>query len=66
MPNVPFRQASAAEISARIDDLCIDDMDKRILRMRIVGRKKWIEIGAEVGCDRRTASRHFSDNIDLL
>lgn len=66
MPNQPFRDASAARMQAKIDDLCIDDMDKQIVRMRIIGRKKWVEIGAEVGCDRRTASRHFNDVIDLL
>lgn len=66
MPNQPFRDASAARMQATIDDLCIDDMDKQIVRMRIIGRKKWVEIGAEVGCDRRTASRHFNDVIDLL
>ena len=66
MPDVPFRDASAAKIHARIDDLCIDDMDKQIMRLRIVGRKKWADIGAEVGCDRRTASRHFSRHVDLI
>lgn len=66
MPNVLFRGASAAEMNAKIDDLCIDEMDKQIVRMRIVGRKKWADIGAEVNCDRRTASRHFNDVIDLL
>lgn len=66
MPNQPFRGASAARIQAKIDDLCIDDMDKQIVRMRIVRRMKWADIGAEVGCDRRTASRHFNDVVDLI
>lgn len=66
MPNQPFRDASAARMQAKIDDLCIDDMDKQIVRMRIIGRKKWVEIGAEVGCDRRTASRHFDSIKDLI
>lgn len=66
MPNRPFRDASAARMQAKIDDLCIDDMDKQIMRMRIIGRMKWADIGAEVGCDRRTASRHFNKNVDLI
>lgn len=53
-------------MQAKIDDLCIDDMDKQIMRMRIIGRMKWTDISAEVGCDLRTASRHFNKNVDLI
>ena len=66
MRDARFRGVSAAEISAKIDDLCERAEDKRIARMRIIEGKTWIEIGAEVGCDRRTASRHFNDIVDLL
>ena len=66
MRDGPFRGASASAIEARLNDLCISDEDKQIVRMRIVNRKKWVEIGVEVGCDRRTASRHFNDIVDLL
>lgn len=66
MRSMPFRGASAAAIDAKLADLCISDEDKQIVRMRIVGRKKWVEIGAKLNCDRRTASRHFDDVIDLL
>lgn len=61
-----FRGASAAAIEARLNDLCVSDEDKQIVRMRIINRKKWVEIGAELNCDRRTASRHFNDIVDLL
>lgn len=66
MKSGPFRGRSAAEISARIDDLCECDMDKQIARLRIINRMKWSDIGAEVGCDRRTASRHFNDIVNLI
>lgn len=66
MSSRAFRGASAAAIEARLNDLCISDEDKRIVRMRIINRKKWVEIGAELNCDRRTASRHFNDIVDLL
>ena len=57
---------SAAAIDAKLADLCISDEDKQIVRMRIVGRKKWAEIGAEVNCDRRTASRHFLSQVSIM
>ena len=41
-------------------------MDKQIARLRIINRMNWADIGAEVGCDRRTASRHFNDIVDLI
>lgn len=66
MANIPHRGASAAAIEARLTDLCIAEEDKQIVRMRIIGRRKWVDIGAEVGCDRRTAARHFNDVIDLI
>ena len=66
MRNVPFRGASAAAIEAKLADMCIDEADKQIVRLRIIGRKTWSYIGAEVNCDRRTASRHFDEIIDLL
>ena len=66
MRDVRFRGESAARISAKIDDLCERDEDKRIARMRIIERKTWIEIGAEIGCDRRTASRHFDSIKNLI
>lgn len=66
MRDARFRGASAAKIGARIDDLCERDEDKRIARMRIIEGKTWIEIGTEIGCDRRTASRHFDSIKDLI
>ena len=62
----PFRGASAAEIAARIDDACISDLDKSIVRMRIIKRMKWADIGAEIDRDRRTASRHFKDALEQI
>lgn len=64
--NGPFRGASAAAIAARIDDACISEEDKRIVRMRVIHRMKWVEIGAELNCDRRTAARHFKDALDQI
>ena len=62
----PFRGASRAAMAARIDDACISPEDRQIARMRILDRKRWIDIGAELNCDRRTASRHFDSIKDLI
>ena len=62
----PFRGASRAQMAARIDDACISPEDKQIARMRILDRATWIDIGAEMNCDRRTAARHFNSIVDLI
>ena len=66
MRDDPFRGVSRTAMTARIDDACISPEDRMIARMRIIDRAKWADIGAEVGCDRRTASRHFNDIKDLI
>ena len=66
MRDARYRGASAAAVAAKIDDLCEHEMDKQIARLRIIKRMNWADIGAEVGCDRRTASRHFNDIKDLI
>lgn len=40
--------------------------DAQIVRMRLVDKMYFVDIGAEVGCDRRTASRRCSAAIDAL
>ena len=66
MRDDPFRGVSRTAMAARIDDACISPEDRQIARMRILDRARWIDIGAEVHCDRRTAARHFDSIKDLI
>lgn len=66
MRDAAFRGAKRSAMEARISDVCADPMDLQIARMRILDCQKWVDIGAEVGCDRRTASRRFDKIRDLI
>lgn len=61
-----FLGAKRAEMEARISNVCAEPMDLRIARMRILDHEAWADIGAEVGCDRRTASRRFEKIRGLI
>ena len=54
-----FDGLGRAALAARIDDARIRPEDRTIARMRLLDRQKWVDIGAAVHCDRRTAARHF-------
>ena len=66
MRDIPFRGEKRSAMEARIRDVCADPMDITIARMRILDHQAWADIGAEVGCDRRTASRRFDRIKDLI
>ena len=66
MRDDPFRGVGRSAMEARISNVCADPMDLQIARMRILDHQAWIDIGAEVGCDRRTASRRFDKIKDLI
>lgn len=55
-----------AEMEAKIDDLCVHPIDRQIARLRLIDRQSWIDIGAEVHVDRRTAARRFDRIKGLL
>lgn len=54
-----FAGMGRAALAARIEDARISPTDRTIARMRLLDRQAWADIGAEVHCDRRTASRRF-------
>ncbi len=46
--------------------LTVDDAETRlILRLRCINLMNWADIGAELGMDRRTASRKFYDYLEI-
>lgn len=61
-----FDGLGKAEVSRMIADARLRERDAQIAYLRLVERKHFIEIGAEVGCDRRTAARHYRSAVDLL
>jgi hypothetical protein len=66
MRNDLFRGEKRGAMESRIGNICADPMDIQIARMRILDHQAWADIGAEVGCDRRTASRRFDKIKDLI
>jgi hypothetical protein len=64
--DVPFSGEKRDAMEARIRNVCAHPMDVTIARMRILDHELWSDIGAEVGCDRRTASRRFDKIKDLI
>lgn len=66
MRDVPFSGEKRDAMEARISNVCADPMDIQIARMRILDHQKWVDVGAEVGCDRRTASRRFNKIKGLI
>ena len=55
-----------AQMAARIDDARISPTDREIARMRLLDCETWVDIGAAVHCDRRTAARRFDRIRDLI
>lgn len=61
-----FDGIGRSEMERRISDACLSDKDEKIARLRLLKRMHFVEIGAEVGCDRRTASRRFNNAVDII
>ena len=61
-----FPGVGRAAMEARINDARIGATDRQIARMRLLDQAAWIDIGAAVHCDRRTASRRFNKIIDQI
>ena len=61
-----FRGEKRDAMEARIRNVCAHPMDVTIARMRILDHEAWADIGAEIGRDRRTASRRFDRIKDLI
>ena len=62
----PFRGRSRAELSARIDDLCLSDQDATIAKLAILHDMDFSEIAPYAHCDRTTVSRHCRDLIKII
>lgn len=66
MPARYFPGEGRERVAQRIRDARLSDMDARIAEMRLLRDMDYIDIGASVHCDRRTASRHFNRILDRL
>lgn len=62
----PFAGIGKAEMARRIADARLDSRDALIAQMRLIDRMHFADIGAEVGCDRRTAARRYRSAVDVL
>lgn len=62
----PFRGVGRAEMEAKIANARLSKRDARIVRMRLLDRAYFVDIGAEVGCDRRTAARRYNNAVDEI
>lgn len=66
MPDRYFPGENRERVSQRIRAARLSDMDEQIAEMRLLRDMDFIDIGAAVHCDRRTASRHFNRILDRL
>ena len=62
----PFEGIGRSEMERRIADARLKERDAHIARLRLLDRMYFADIAAEVGCDRRTASRGFKHALDVL
>lgn len=61
-----FDGIGKAEMERRISDARLSERDEKIARLRLMKRMHFVDMGAEVGCDRRTASRRFNNAVDII
>lgn len=66
MPDRYFPGEGRARVAQRIRDARLHPMDEKIAEMRLLQDMSYIDIGAAVPCDRRTASRRFNRILDRL
>lgn len=62
----PFAGIGTAEMERRIADARLGKTNTAIARMRLIDRMAYADIGAEIGCDRRTAARRMRTIVDTL
>lgn len=56
-----FEGMSTKEMEARILDARLGRVNTKIALMRLIDREYYADIGAAMGCDRRTVSRRMKD-----
>lgn len=61
-----FPGVGREEMLRKIADARLRKRDAQIARMRLVDQMYFVDIGAEVGCDRRTAARRCAAVVDIL
>ena len=61
-----FPELDRPAMEARINNARLRSDDRQIARMRLLDAESWIDIGAAVHCDRRTAARRFNKIIDQI
>lgn len=61
-----FPDLDRPAMEARINNARLRADDRQIARMRLLDQEAWVDIGAAVHCDRRTASRRFDKIKDML
>ena len=66
MPARYFPGEGRDRVAQRIRNARLSDMDTQIAEMRLLRDMDYIDIGAAIPCDRRTASRHFNRILDRL
>ena len=59
----PFECLDAEQIGGLIKRARPGKINAKIAWMRLVGRYLFVEIGAEIGMDRRTVARRYDDTI---
>lgn len=62
----PFPGIGKAEMQRRIDDARLGKTNAKIAKMRLIDGDYYADIGAEIGCDRRTVARRMDWIITQL
>lgn len=62
----PFPGVGKAEMQKRIDGARLGKLNSKIAKMRLIDGEYYADIGAEVGCDRRTVARRMDWIVSQL